>query len=261
MATISARLVEIKDDPTGLFEASIVESICRDVGHRRRDRTLDPTSTLRVFAAQVAHGNTAIAHAIRLVGGGFSESAYCQARARLPLAVLRAVRAVRYRTRGKGLRSREITLMTTLLDAAKYPAAALVELCLTRWRVEVNLRHLRRTMGVDRLKCHSVEGVMRELVMFALRYNTVCRARTAAAVTRGIEPTRLGFIDALRAVLLGQAGPDASTAPTPPLKPWPRRPPRIQPRQVKRLHSTFRMMNLPRPKLIAWIESRQNDAK
>lgn len=451
MATISARLRRIKDDPTGLFETSVVESLCREAGHCWRARALDPTRTLRVFAAQVAHGNTAIAHAIRLVGGGFSESAYCQARARLPVAVLRAVfdedvarardewtrdagpwrghravlmdgsgvstpdtpelrrvfgtasgckpeaglplirlltvfdachgllldlhtapatthdlrhahdlhpalragdvlvgdrglcayahlamlatrgcfgvfrvpatrampfpakrgertrhaynrhrahepilveliseddqvveivkphnrprhmdpatfaavpstmrvRAVRYRTRGKGLRSREITLMTTLLDAAKYPAAALAELYLARWRVEVNLRHLKRTMGMDRLKCHSVDGVMRELMMFALIYNTVCRTRAAAAMTMGAEPTRLSFIDTLRAVLLGQVGRGAQ-APTPTtLKRWPRRPPRIQPRQVKRSHSTFKVMTLPRPALIRWIELRQ----
>ena len=42
---------------------------------------------------------------------------------------------------------------------------------LARWRIEVNLRHLKRTMGMDRLKCHSADGVKRELLMFALVYD------------------------------------------------------------------------------------------
>jgi hypothetical protein len=446
MASISALVRGIKDDPAALIDPDVVEQACRDARHRWRDRMLDPVRTLEVFAAQVAHGNTAIAHAIRLVGGEFSESAYCQARARLPLTVMRAVldgftsraraeqkkgpwcghravlidgsgistpdtpdlrrtfgtaggigegcglplmriltvfdahdgllldvhtapavthdlrhvdelhpalkagdvlvgdrgfcafvhlamlkaagchgvfrisvkrampfpaksgertrraynrhrrqepilvdlvdendqvveivkprnrpkymtpeafakipsklvaRAVRYSVRGKGLRTREITLLTTLTDSKKYPAAALSELYLMRWRIEINLRHLKRTMGMDRLKCRSVDGVKRELLMFALIYNAVCRVRAAAAHAANLTPIRLSFVDALRAMLTNR--PSNSSAD---IKLWPLRPPRLLPRQLKRRHSEFRVMTWPRACLTNWIAKRQED--
>jgi hypothetical protein len=156
------------------------------------------------------------------------------------------VRAVRYTAQGPGLRTREITLLTTLKDAAKYTAQALAELYLMRWRVEVNFRHLKRTMGMDRLKCRSIEGVQRELLMFALIYNAVCGVRAAAARAAGVDPHRLSFVDTLRAMLTGgRDDPDEQTPP-PELKRWPLRPPRNQPRRLKRTHSNFRVMNRPR---------------
>ena len=46
------------------------------------------------------------------------------------------VRELRYRVEVAGFRTREVTLVTTLLDAEAYPAAALAELYYLRWRVE-----------------------------------------------------------------------------------------------------------------------------
>ena len=43
---------------------------------------------LRLFALQVLHGNTSIAHLRQLAGADFAPASYCEARQRLPLAVL-----------------------------------------------------------------------------------------------------------------------------------------------------------------------------
>ena len=67
----------------------------------------------------------------------------------------------------------ELVIVTTLLDETIYSAKQLVMLRLRRWQVEVNLRHLKTTMGLDVLKCKSVQGVMKELAVFALVYNLV----------------------------------------------------------------------------------------
>ena len=75
MASIRARVDKIKEDPSALIDPGVVARACEEHGHRWRERTLDPVSTLRAFAVQIANGNTAISHTIRLVGGGFSESA------------------------------------------------------------------------------------------------------------------------------------------------------------------------------------------
>jgi hypothetical protein len=91
MASIRVRIDRVKADPSRLVDRRVVERACIEAGHRWRDRVLDPATTLRVFAMQIANANTAISHTIRLAGGGFTESAYCQARSRLPVPVVRAV--------------------------------------------------------------------------------------------------------------------------------------------------------------------------
>ena len=55
---------------------------------------------------------------------------------KLPESIM--VRELRYRITAPGFRTREVTLVTTLLDAAAYPADALAELYGTRWRIEEN---------------------------------------------------------------------------------------------------------------------------
>ena len=72
-----------------------------------------------------------------------------------------------------GYRVGEVTLVTTLLDAAVYPAAALADLYFRRWQVEVNFNHLKITLKMDVLKCKTVDGVLKELAVFALVYNLV----------------------------------------------------------------------------------------
>ncbi len=166
------------------------------------------------------------------------------------------VRAVRYRVTGDGLRTRQVTLLTTLIDPGKCPAQALAALYLTRWRVEINLRHLKRTMGMDRLKCHGVDGVRREPLMFAF-CNAVCRVRARAAKARGVPPTRISFVDTLRALLPGIRGLPIGIAGPHKLKVRPTRKPRTQPRQLKRLHSSFPLMRRSRAKTIKWLRQQQ----
>ena len=115
---------------------------------------------------------------------------------KLPESIM--VRELRYRITAPGFRTREVTLVTTLLDAEAYPADALAELYGTRWRVEENLKSLKQTMKMDVLKCMTVDGVLKELTMYALAYNLVRVAMCQAAGRQGVEADRLSFIDALR---------------------------------------------------------------
>ena len=72
----------------------------RDRGSRSRpppdyrcshDASSTPSPSSAWFVVQVLHGNTALAHVSLLAGRSFTDAAFCQARARLPLAVYRAV--------------------------------------------------------------------------------------------------------------------------------------------------------------------------
>jgi hypothetical protein len=78
------------------------------------------------------------------------------------------VRELRYRVEAPGFRTGEVTLVTTLLDAAEYPASELAKLYSRRWLVEVNFKHIKITMKMDALNCKTVEGVLKELAIFAL---------------------------------------------------------------------------------------------
>src|SRR5829696_5209600 len=89
MATsVAAALGRIKPDLDEHLPPDAIESACRAVGHRWRERKLGPVRTVHLFLLQVLHANLAVTALRHLAGLTFSASAYCQARARLPLDVL-----------------------------------------------------------------------------------------------------------------------------------------------------------------------------
>ncbi|MHC4430101.1 MAG: transposase [Planctomycetota bacterium] len=118
------------------------------------------------------------------------------------------VRELRYRITRRGFRSREVTLVTTLLDPRRYPKKAVAELYGLRWQVETNLRHLKTTMKMDVLRCQTAEGIFRELAVFGIVYNAVRLTMIHAAEAQGVPPDRISFIDVLRWLELGSPGRD-----------------------------------------------------
>jgi hypothetical protein len=106
------------------------------------------------------------------------------------------VRELRYQA-PRGRRTREVTLVTTLLDADRYPAKELAALYGQRWRIETNLRHLKQTMKMDVLHCETVQGVLKELTVFALVYNLVRAVMCEAAERQEVAVERISFADAL----------------------------------------------------------------
>lgn len=94
-STITDVVQQFKSDWTRLLEPAAIRLACRAVGYRWRERLLDPVVTLQLFLVQVLHGNTACTHLRHLTKLAVTASAYCQARAKLPLTLfqilLRAV--------------------------------------------------------------------------------------------------------------------------------------------------------------------------
>lgn len=162
--------------------------------------------------------------------------------ATLPETLL--LRELRFRTLQRGHRTRVITLVTTLLDPNVYSAAALAELYLSRWQIEVNFRHLKTTMRMEILHCKSVDGVLKELHMFAIAYNLVRLVMLEAARRQQVPLDRISFIDALR--WLRSADP---STPLGDLKVNPFRPDRLEPRVIKRRMKKYTLMKQPRHKL------------
>lgn len=161
--------------------------------------------------------------------------------AALPASFL--VRELRFNILRPGYRTREVTLVTTLLDPLRYPAEELAQLYFDRWRVEVNLRHLKQTMRMDVLKCKTEAGVRREICMLALVYNLVRLVMLEAARRQEVDPDRISFVDALR--WLTHARPDEDL----PELIVHRRRHRVEPRVKKRRPKQYPLMKQPRREL------------
>ncbi|HKB38369.1 MAG TPA: IS4 family transposase [Gemmataceae bacterium] len=438
MSSIAQAVAAIKSDLSDSVPAALVQRLCRQLGHRWRQRDLDPVVTVHLFLQQVLHGNTAITHLRHLSGRDFTPSAYCQARARLPLSLLQClqravadrlqsdsddadtrwlghrvflldgssfsmpdteplrkyfgqptgqaegcgfpvahltalfdarrgylleataeplfthdlspaasvharlrpgdvlvgdrafgsyahlalcqqhgihglfrahqktiidfrpgrphnapghkpvpgrpqsrwlkqlgeqdqlveyykpkecpawlteqqyaalpekliVRELRYEVKNPGYRTREVTLVTTLLDAEKYPAVELARLYGLRWVAETDLRHLKQTMKMDVLRCETVDGVQKELALFAVIYNLVRRVMEEAGRRQRVEANRISFVDAWRWLQQARRGEALRQ-----LVVNPDRPGRVQPRVRKRRPKNYPLMTRPRAEL------------
>jgi Transposase DDE domain len=154
------------------------------------------------------------------------------------------VRELRYRTRTRGCRTRTITLVATLLDGDEYPLKEVAGLYRRRWEIETNLAHLKTTMGMDVLHCRSVEGVLKELTMFALIYNLARLVMLAAAREQSKPLAQLSFVDALR--WLAEACHRQVALQ---LHVNPARPNRLEPRVRKRRPKEYPLMKQPRCQL------------
>ncbi len=169
--------------------------------------------------------------------------------AALPESIL--VRELRYTITAKGFRPKEITLVTTLLDAQLYTLPELAKLFQQRWQIETNFGHLKTTMKMDVLKCKTVDGVLKELQVFALIYNLVRQVMLEAAKRQRVPVGRISFIDALRWLQTAQGGDEL-----PKLVVNPHRPNRLEPRVRKRRPKQYPLMTKPRCQLKKELESK-----
>jgi hypothetical protein len=165
-----------------------------------------------------------------------------EAFAALPASL--TVRELRYEVSQRGFRTRRVTLVTTLLDPTRYPAADLAQLYFDRWRVELHLRHLKQTLHLDVLRTKTVAGVNKELRMLALVYNLVRLVMLEAAQERDVPVERISFIDALRWLTHSRPSCDLSR-----IVVNPSRVGRIEPRVKKRRPKEYDLLRKPRAEL------------
>jgi hypothetical protein len=172
------------------------------------------------------------------------------------------VRIVRFTAACRGFRSQQITLVTTLLDAERYPAAELIALYARRWRLELCLRDVKTTLGLERLRCLSPGMVRKELLAGLIAHNLIRCVMAEAARVCEAELERLSFkgtVDAVRqfSTALAQARTRKMQRVL-----WqdllrtlardlvPLRPGRTEPRAVKRRPKPFPLLNCPRRRFV-----------
>ena len=172
------------------------------------------------------------------------------------------VRILRFTTTIRGFRSRRVTLVTTLLDAELYPAEQLAALYARRWRLELCLRDLKTTLGMEPLRCKTPEMAEKELLAYLVAHNLVRCLMAEVVATHRVELERVSFkgsVDALR-----QFSDAISRAPHRKLRRqlWedlllnlardlvPLRPNRTEPRALKRRPKPYPLLNKPRRKFV-----------
>ncbi len=121
------------------------------------------------------------------------------------------VREVRFRVEQAGFRTKDVIVVTTLLDPVKYSKEDLAELYRARWHQELDLRSIKSDMQMDFLRCKTQELVRKEVWTHLLAYNLIRTVMTQAADKHGLLPRTLSFKGALEAfqpliAYLGQRG-------------------------------------------------------
>jgi hypothetical protein len=108
------------------------------------------------------------------------------------------LRAIHYKRKG----APRATLLTSLVDAEKYPAKELVALYHERWETEVGYDEL-KTHLLDRqeaIRSKTPAGVRQELWGIALAYNLVRLEMERVAAEAGVPPTRISFVASLHLI-------------------------------------------------------------
>ena len=172
------------------------------------------------------------------------------------------VRILRFTTTIRGFRNRRITLVTSLRDPKLYPAQELVALYARRWRLELCLRDLKTTLGLEQLRCKTPDMAEQELLAYLVAHNLVRCLMAEAVAVHQVELERVSFkgsVDALRQFsdainratnrkLRRQLWADLLRTLARDLVPL--RPDRTEPRAVKRRPKPFPLLNKPRRKFV-----------
>lgn len=84
-------------------------------------------------------------------------------------------------------------LVTTLKDHRRVDKQELSELYARRWNVELDLRSLKTTMGMETLHCQTPEMNEKELWVHLLAYNLIRLLMAQAASIAGVDPRQLSY--------------------------------------------------------------------
>jgi hypothetical protein len=146
------------------------------------------------------------------------------------------------------------TLVTTLLCPKQTPKASLGALYKSRWHVELDLRTIKTTLGMETLSCKTPAMAIKEIWVYLLAYNLIRLMMAQAALLADCLPRQLSFkhtlqiwiawgycrigvtdtnrIGGLFVMIAQQRVGD--------------RPGRIEPRAIKRRPKPFPLLTMPR---------------
>lgn len=142
-------------------------------------------------------------------------------------------------------------LVTTMCDGA-IPKSELGKLYQQRWHVELDLRSIKETMGMNILRCKTPNMAIKEIWATLLAYNLIRLLMAQSAVLAGVLPRQLSFKHCLQLwqtwqqQLRGEVGDYHILFKLMACKRVGNRPGRIEPRAVKRRPKAFPLLTKPR---------------
>ncbi|MBB3059787.1 IS4 family transposase [Microbulbifer rhizosphaerae] len=143
-------------------------------------------------------------------------------------------------------------LVTTLLSDKTAPRKQLGDLYKDRWQIELNLREIKTTLGMDVLRCKTPEMVIKEIWVHLLAYNLVRWLMNRSATLAGILPKEISFKHTLQLWRVFVSGPRRNDADLDSLCGLiagiavGKRPGRVEPRRVKRRPKPYGLLSEPR---------------
>lgn len=144
-------------------------------------------------------------------------------------------------------------MVTTMTCPKKHPKEGLKSLYHCRWNIELDIRHIKDTMGMNVLSCKTPEMAIKEIWVYLLAYNVIRLMMAQSALLADIKPRQISFkhclqlwlyymqysqgLDEKKLGLLFQMMAQQRVG---------NRPGRIEPRAVKRRPKAFSLLTRPR---------------
>ena len=122
-----------------------------------------------------------------------------EAWAALPEAL--CVRLIRVRSQDRAGQDKTMYLSTTLLDPDEHPAEEVAEIYRQRWDIELSLRDVKTTMGLEFIAAKSPEVARKSLKIGLMACNLVRATIQEAAHSEGLDLRGLSFKGALQAIV------------------------------------------------------------
>ncbi len=172
------------------------------------------------------------------------------------------------------LRVREVkvgkkVLVTTFLTPREVSKNALGKLFLQRWHVELDLRNIKTTLGMEALSCKTAEMCEKEMWVYFLAYNLIRLLMAEAALQANVLPRELSFKHTLQIWVAWSQRQFLSDAKENTAALFlliaqirvGKRPDRIEPRAVKRRPKPYPRLQKPRQEERERIKKQGHDKK
>lgn len=124
------------------------------------------------------------------------------------------VRELRVPIAKPGCRVQELVIATTLTDAEAYAKDDIADLYKDRWQVELDLRALKQSLGIDQLRCKTPAMVAKELWATFLGYNLLRKVAAQAAREQGLQARQVSFTATQQALAATWGSWTVAAAPT-----------------------------------------------
>jgi hypothetical protein len=173
------------------------------------------------------------------------------------------------------LRLREVkanhkVLVTTLLSPNAISKHQLAELYRQRWHIELDLRHIKSTLGMEQLTCKTPAMNEKQMWVYFLAYNLIRLVMAQSALQADLVPRQISFKHALQIWTFWQASSAFSLSDEQQAmailtliaqQTVGDRPGRIEPRAVKRRPKPFPLLMKPRSEAQADIRKHGHPKK